>query len=98
MRKLPVILTAATAIALFASPASAELGSDNPTDAMLVTQREVEAGCDASTVPPTCPSGTAKRLQFRNLRHCFSAGSNDVHTGEARSPRQVRRRRRVYAE
>ncbi|MBV9200214.1 MAG: hypothetical protein JOY83_10870, partial [Alphaproteobacteria bacterium] len=49
MRKLPVILTAAVAVALFASPASAELGSDNPTDATLVTQREVEAGCDTST-------------------------------------------------
>ena len=55
-RKLPVILTAATAIALFASSASAELGSDNPTDATLLTQREVEAGCDTSTTPPTCPS------------------------------------------
>ena len=62
MRKLPVILTAATAIALFASPASAELGSDNPTDATLVTQREMEAGCDTSTAPPTCPSGTANAL------------------------------------
>ena len=56
MRKLSVILTAAAAVALSAFPASAELGSDNPTDATLLTQREMEAGCDTSTTPPTCPS------------------------------------------
>ena len=59
MRKLPVILTAAAAVALFTLPALAELGSNNPTDAALLTQREVEAGCDTSTISPTCPSGTA---------------------------------------
>ena len=69
MREFPVILTAATAIALFASPASAELGSDNPTDATLVTQREVEAGCDTSTAPPICPSGTG---------NVFNSGSFDI--------------------
>jgi hypothetical protein len=58
MRELPVILTAAAAVAFFTLPALAELGSDNPTDAALLTQREVEAGCDTSTTPPTCPSGT----------------------------------------
>src|SRR6516162_1594998 len=69
MRRLPVILTAATAISVFAIPASAELGSDNPTDATLLTQREVEAGCDASTAPPTCPSGTA---------NVFNSGTFDI--------------------
>src|SRR6516164_8206305 len=69
MDKLPVILTAAAAIAFFTLPASAELGSDNPTDATLLTQREVEAGCDASITPPTCPSGTA---------NVFSSGSFDI--------------------
>ena len=56
MRKLPVILTAAATVALFALRASVELGSNNPTDATLLTQREAEAGCDTSTTPPTCPS------------------------------------------
>jgi hypothetical protein len=52
-------LTVATAIAICTLPASAQLGSDNPTDDTLLTQREVEAGCDTSTTPPTCPSGSA---------------------------------------
>jgi hypothetical protein len=69
VRKFSVILTAATAVALFASPASAELGSNNPTDATLLTQREVEAGCDTSTTPPTCPSGTA---------NVFNSGTFDI--------------------
>ena len=56
MRTLSVIFTTATAVALFALHASAELGSNNPTDATLLTQREAEAGCDTSTTPPTCPS------------------------------------------
>src|SRR5690348_9345789 len=69
MRKLPVVLTAAAAVALFALDASAELGSNNPTDATLLTQREAEAGCDTSTTPPTCPSGMA------NL---FDSGTFDI--------------------
>src|SRR6516164_7456244 len=69
MRKLPVIFTAAAAVALFTLPASAELGSDNPTDATLLTQREAEAGCDTSTTPPTCPSGVA---------NVFNSGSFDI--------------------
>src|SRR5215468_5059426 len=69
MPKLPVILTAAAAVAFFTLPALAELGSDNPTDATLLTQREVEAGCDSSTTPPTCPSGTA---------NIFNSGSFDI--------------------
>src|SRR5437763_8484964 len=70
MRKRPVFLTTAAALALFAVPASsAELGSNNPTDATLLTQREAEAGCDTSTTPPTCPSGMA------NL---FDSGTFDI--------------------
>ena len=69
MRKLPVILTAAATVALFALRASAELGSNNPTDATLLTQREAEAGCDTSTTPPTCPSGMA---------NVFDSGSFDI--------------------
>ena len=69
MRKLPVILTAAAAVASFMLPASAELGSNNPTDATLLTQREAEAGCDTSTTPPTCPSGMA---------NVFDSGSFDI--------------------
>src|SRR6516164_2440622 len=69
MRRLSVMFTAATAISVFAFPASAELGSDNPTDATLLMQREVEAGCDTSTRPPTCPSGTA---------NVFNSGTFDI--------------------
>ena len=69
MRKLPVILTAAATVALFALRALAELGSNNPTDATLLTQREAEAGCDTSTTPPTCPSGMA---------NVFDSGSFDI--------------------
>jgi hypothetical protein len=56
VRKLFVVLTAATAIALFTPRASAELGTDNPNDDILLMQREVEAGCDISKAPPVCPS------------------------------------------
>jgi hypothetical protein len=81
MRKRPVFLTTAAALALFAVPASsAELGSNNPTDATLLTQREAEAGCDTSTTPPTCPSGTA---------NVFNSGSFDIaspHPGTTFTP------------
>jgi len=69
MRKLPVILTAAFVVAFFTLAASAELGSNHPTDATLLTQREAEAGCDTSTTPPTCPSGMA---------NVFDSGSFDI--------------------
>ena len=86
MRKLPVILTAAAAVAFFTLPASAELGSDNPTDATLLKQREVEAGCDTSTTPPMCPSGTA---------NVFNSGTFDIEcapTGTTFAPvKRVRR-------
>jgi len=69
MCKLPIILAAAASVAFFTLPASAELGSNNPTDATLLTQREAEAGCDTSTNPPTCPSGMA---------NVFDSGSFDI--------------------
>ena len=86
MRKRPVILTAAAAVALFALRASAELGSNNPTDATLLTQREVEAGCDTTTSPPSCPSGSA---------NIFNSGIFDIAsppTGTTFTPvKRVRR-------
>jgi hypothetical protein len=69
MRKPLFILTAAAVVVFFAFPASAELGSDSLTDATLLTQREVEAGCNTSTTPPTCPSGTAS---------VFNSGTFDI--------------------
>ena len=48
------VLIAATA--LFAWPALAELGSNNPPDQQLLMRRAQEVGCDLSTSPPTCPS------------------------------------------
>ena len=68
MGKLSFVITAA-AIIVFTISASAELGSDNPADATLLMQREVEAGCDTSTTPPTCPSGTA---------NVFNSGTFDI--------------------
>src|SRR5262245_53702094 len=69
MRNLPVNLTVAAIVALVAFPASAELGSDNPTDAAFLTERAAEAGSDTSTSPPTCPSGMA---------NAFNSGSFDI--------------------
>jgi len=63
MRKLSVLLTAAAASALFTAQALAEVGTNIPPDGTaspatgLLAQREMEAGCDTSTTPPTCPSG-----------------------------------------
>jgi hypothetical protein len=56
MGKFYAILAATAVITLITFPASAQLGSDNPSDDQLLTQREQEAGCDTSTTPPTCPS------------------------------------------
>ena len=56
MRKLSVALIVAMVTGAPTLPVYAELGAGNPTDATLLTQREVEAGCDTSTTPPTCPS------------------------------------------
>jgi len=47
VNKLLATLTVATAIALFASPVSAQVvGSDSPSDADLMAQRDVERGVD----------------------------------------------------
>ena len=59
MRKLSVALITAMVTGTPTLPVYAKLGSNNPTDATLLTEREVEAGCDTATTPPTCPSGTA---------------------------------------
>ncbi|MBV8739690.1 MAG: hypothetical protein JO007_21045 [Alphaproteobacteria bacterium] len=59
MRTLSVVVIAGLATASFASSALAELGSNNPPDQQLLTQRAQEVGCDVSTLPPTCPSGSA---------------------------------------
>jgi hypothetical protein len=62
-------IVAAAVVALFAGQALAELGSNTPPDQQLLTQRAQEAGCDTSTSPPTCPSGTA---------NVFNSGTFDV--------------------
>ena len=69
MCKRLAALTVSIAIGTFTLPVRAELGSDNPTDPTLLTQREVEAGCDTSTTPPTCPSGAA---------NVFNSGTFDI--------------------
>ena len=55
MRNLFATLTISTAMALLSHPASAELGSNNPTDDQLLTQRIEEAGTSGSgsfDIPP----------------------------------------------
>jgi hypothetical protein len=69
MSKFAAMLAAAAAIILSASPALAELGTNNPPDQQLLTQRAQEAGCDTSTTPPSCPSGSA---------NVFNSGTFDV--------------------
>ena len=50
MRKLSFLMTAVAAIGLLAPPALAELGSDNPTDDQLLTERLTEAGTAGSGI------------------------------------------------
>ncbi len=69
MGKFYAILAATAVITLINFPASAQLGSNNPPDDQLLTQRAQEGGCDTSTTPPTCPSGSAA---------VFNSGSFDV--------------------
>jgi len=70
MRKLAVLLAAATPIALLASPALAQLVDNTPPnndDAMLKTQREIEAAC-TPTAPQSCEplrSGTIQHPAAR---------------------------------
>jgi len=54
VRKLSFLATAVAAIGLLAFPALAELGTNTRrmTTTRLLTQREIEAGCDTSTMPP----------------------------------------------
>src|SRR6516162_7126032 len=98
MRKLPVILTAAAAVAFFTLPASAEFGIRQPDRCHIADAAGGGSGMRRLDHAADLPVGYGQRLQFGNLRHCFSAGGNDVRTSEARSPRQARRRRPVYAE
>jgi len=58
-RCLITLIAVSTTMVALALPALAELGSNNPDDPTLLTQREVEAGCDTTTSPPSCPSGSA---------------------------------------
>lgn len=73
MRKLSFLMTAVAVIGLFASPALAELGSDNPTDDQLLAERLTEAGTSGSgifdiQVPDSGqmyqPAGRVKRDKF----------------------------------
>jgi len=86
MRKFLATLTVSLAMGVATLPAGAELGSNNPSDPALLTQREVEAGCDTSTMPPTCPSGTT---------NVFNSGIFDIAsppTGTTFTPvKRVRR-------
>ena len=68
MSKFYAILAATAVITLINFPASAQLGSNNPPDDQLLTQRAQE-GREDSTTPPTCPSGSAA---------VFNSGSFDV--------------------
>jgi hypothetical protein len=55
MRKLLAMLTVSTAMAIFTLPASAELGSDVPSDDQLLTQRIQEAGTSGSGIFDIAP-------------------------------------------
>jgi hypothetical protein len=81
MRKLLEPLTVLTALNIFTLPVYAEVGSDVPSDAQLLTERGQEAGSAGSGIfdiaaPPS---------------------RNDVATRGAYSARQIRRRRPVPA-
>jgi hypothetical protein len=70
MRIFSVIILVTAMSALFAGTAMAqELGTNNPPDQQLLTQRAQEVGCDTSTTPPTCPSGSA---------NVFNSGTFDI--------------------
>jgi hypothetical protein len=73
MHKLAVTLAAAAAVAVFAPPGFAELGTDTPTDAQLLAERLTEVGSSGSgifdiPVPGSTqtyqPAGRVKRDKF----------------------------------
>jgi hypothetical protein len=63
MHKLAVTLAAAATIAFFASPAFAELGTDNPTDAQLLAERLTEAGTSGSGIFDIQVPGSSQSYQ-----------------------------------
>ena len=65
MRTFSILLIAATAIGLLTLPASAELGTNNPTDDQLLTQRETETGCTAN--PTLCTPSSANLSNSGNF-------------------------------
>jgi hypothetical protein len=69
MPRICTALIVSAPILLSASSALAELGSNNPSDQQLLTQRAQEAGCDTSTTPPTCPP---------NSTNLFDSGIFDI--------------------
>jgi hypothetical protein len=69
MRIVRAVSVALAMTGLLASSALAQLGTNTPPDQQLLTQRAQEAGCDTSTSPPTCPSGSA---------NVFNGGTFDV--------------------
>jgi Di-haem oxidoreductase, putative peroxidase len=79
-------IVAAAVVALFAGQALAELGSNNPPDDQLLTQRAQEGGCDTTTSPPTCPP---------NASNLFDSGTFDVAVpGSSQTYRPAQRVRR----
>jgi hypothetical protein len=73
MRRLRLTLAACAAIVIFALPASAELGSDVPGDAELLTQRAQEGGLTGSGIFDIAapPAGTVLRPVKRVPRERF---------------------------
>jgi len=73
MRDLTVVLSAAMAIGTLALPADAELGSDIPSDAQLLSERKQEGGSAGSGVFDIAvpPAGTVVRPVRRVPREKF---------------------------
>jgi hypothetical protein len=73
MRKLLEPLTVLTALNIFTLPVSAELGSDAPSDAQLLTERVREAGSAGSVIFDIAvpPAGTMLRPVERIPRDKF---------------------------
>jgi hypothetical protein len=73
MRKLLATLTVSVALATLTLPVSAELGSDMPSDAQLLTERAQEAGSAGSGIFDIAvpPAGTVLRPVERVPRDKF---------------------------
>lgn len=82
-------MVAAAVVALFASQALAELGSNTPPDNQLLIQREQEAGCDTSVTPPSCPSNTVPANQFNSgIFDVGTPGTSQTYQPAARIKRR----------